>query len=63
MMSVKVDKSKIEEVKAILSASSAREAAERSLQFVIALHKQQEMLAAMKATPLLDEHRSASVVE
>jgi hypothetical protein len=61
--SVDVDKSKIEEAKAILSVGSAREAIDKSLEIVIALHHQQMVLEEMKANPLGEEHRSASVVD
>lgn len=61
--SVNVDKSKIEEVKAILSVSSAREAVDWSLRIVIALHNQRSVLEEMKSSPLTDEHRSVSVME
>ncbi|EMY33920.1 hypothetical protein D477_012355 [Arthrobacter crystallopoietes BAB-32] len=61
--SVDVDKAKIEAAKAILSAGSARETIDKSLEIVIALHNQQKVLEEMKAVPLTQEHRAASVVE
>lgn len=61
--SVDVDKAKIEEAKAILSASSARETIDKSLEIVIALHHQQGVLQEMKANPLTEEHRMASRIE
>lgn len=61
--SVKVGKSKVDEVKVILSAASAREAVDRSLQIVIALHQQQRVLEELKSSPLTDLHRMASLVE
>lgn len=61
--SVDVDKAKIEEAKAILSVGSAREAIDKSLEIVIALHHQQAVLREMKASPLTEEHRTASRID
>lgn len=60
--SVDVDKNKIAEARRILSAGSARETIDKSLEIVIALHHQQAVLEEMKASPLTDDHRSASVI-
>lgn len=61
--SVDVDKAKIAEARAILSAGSARETIDKSLEIVIALHHQQAVLAEMKANPLTDEHRTAARID
>lgn len=61
--SVDVDKAKIEEAKAILSVGSAREAIDKALDIVLALHHQKLVMAEMKASPLTAEHRRATVIE
>lgn len=61
--SVDVDKAKIEEAKAILSAGSAREAIDKALDVVLALHHQRLVLDEMKANPLTSEHRRATVID
>lgn len=63
LTSVGVDKAKIEVVKALLSVASAREAVDCSLELVIALHNQQQVLDEMKARPLNKEHRSAAIAD
>ncbi|MHA7178010.1 hypothetical protein ACX80D_15295 [Arthrobacter sp. Sr24] len=61
--SVDVDKAKIAEARAILSAGSARETIDKSLEIVIALHNQQAVLAEMKVNPMTDEHRVAATID
>lgn len=59
--SARVDKGKIEEAKAVLLSSYAREAIDKALDMVLALHHQRLVLAEMKANPMTDEHKRASV--
>ncbi|PQZ87014.1 hypothetical protein CQ018_18440 [Arthrobacter sp. MYb227] len=56
--SVDVDKTKIEEAKAIRLAGSAREAIDKVLDIVLALHRQKLVMDEMKASPLTAEQRS-----
>ncbi|WP_411731795.1 hypothetical protein [Paeniglutamicibacter sp.] len=61
--SVDVDKAKIEEAKAILSAGSARETIDKALDVVLALHHQRLVLDEMKANPLTSEHWRATIID
>ena len=61
--SVDVDKGKIAEAKAILSAGSAREAIDKALDIVLALHHQKLVMDEYEGQPLTAEHRRATVNE
>lgn len=53
---------KIEEAKAILSVGSACEAIDKALDILSALHHQWLVLDEMKSSPLISEHRRATVI-